>query len=194
MGVLELAAVVLSVAYVVLASREIIYCWIAALISVSIYFYMCWTANLQAEAGLQIYYFVMAVYGWQQWEKRKEKEALAVSEWGWPVHAGVIVFGIACIAVLSGTLLRFTNASMPVIDSFTTVFSVIGTYMTAKKIKSTWIYFIVVDLVSVYMYYQKGFSLTAGLFVAYTAVAAYAYWEWNKSYENNRFGKEGERL
>ncbi|MEE8233330.1 MAG: nicotinamide mononucleotide transporter family protein, partial [Gammaproteobacteria bacterium] len=61
---LELAAVVFAVAYLLLAVRENILCWSAALISTSIFLFIFWQVKLYMESGLQIYYIGMAIYGW----------------------------------------------------------------------------------------------------------------------------------
>ncbi|NNK38790.1 MAG: nicotinamide mononucleotide transporter, partial [Xanthomonadales bacterium] len=63
----EILAVVLAIAYLVLAIRQNIWCWAAAAVSTLLYLYVMYRANLYMESALQLFYLGMAVYGWQQW-------------------------------------------------------------------------------------------------------------------------------
>ena len=70
-SLLELAAVIFAVAYLVLAVRENSLCWYAAGISTLIFLFIFWDVKLYMESGLQIYYLAMAFYGWYQWRGDK---------------------------------------------------------------------------------------------------------------------------
>ena len=74
----------------------------------------------------------------------------------------------------------YTDAEQPIIDSFTAIFSLFATYMVTKKILENWIYWIVIDIVSVYLYFSRDLQLTAGLFAAYTIIALFGYFSWKK--------------
>ena len=67
MSAAESLAVVLALAYLLLAAREHIACWACAFVSTAIYTVVFWDASLLMEAALNVYYMAMAVYGWQQW-------------------------------------------------------------------------------------------------------------------------------
>jgi nicotinamide mononucleotide transporter len=69
---------------------------------------------------------------------------------------------------------------MPIVDSFTTVFSIFATYMVVKKILGNWLYWIVIDTVSVYLFYSRDLHLTSLLFMAYTIIAVFGYFNWLK--------------
>ena len=79
---------------------------------------------------------------------------------------------------------NYTYADFAYLDTFTTVFAVFATYMLTKKILENWLYWIVIDSVSIYIYINKGFYLTAVLFAFYTVLAFIAYNNWKKEYEN----------
>ena len=72
---LESIAVLFSILYVILVARENIWCWAAAIISVSLYIFICFEAKLYAETGLQIFYFLMAIVGYYNWKGLKNKKA-----------------------------------------------------------------------------------------------------------------------
>jgi nicotinamide mononucleotide transporter len=67
---------------------------------------------------------------------------------------------------------------LPIIDSFTTVFSVISTFMLTKKILENWLYWVVIDIVSVYLYFSRELHLTSLLFILYSIIAIFGYFSW----------------
>src|SRR5210317_346288 len=69
MSLLELTAVVFAMAYVLLAVRENVLCWLFALLSTAIYTVLFWNVSLLMESALNVYYMAMAVYGWYQWTR-----------------------------------------------------------------------------------------------------------------------------
>jgi len=180
---LELAAVVFAVAYLLLAVRENILCWSAALISTSIFLFIFWQVKLYMESGLQIYYIAMAIYGWHHWNKRGSNEgALLVSTWRPKQH--VIALSLIVFATLtSGYILSSgTDARLPFLDSFTTWSSVITTYMVARKILENWLYWLIIDSVSIVLYLDRELYFTALLFGIYIIIIFFGWFSWLKSY------------
>ena len=70
---------------------------------------------------------------------------------------------------------------MPLLDAFTTVFSVIATLMVIKKILENWLYFIAIDIASIYLYYSRDLNQTAILFILYSIIAIIGYYNWTSS-------------
>ncbi len=180
----ELLAVLLAIAYLLLAMRERIECWYAAFVSTLIYSFLFWDVNLLMESALQVYYMAMAVYGWSQWRHhRNSREDLHIHRWRWQQHA-VALAAVAVLVVASGFWLqRSTSAVMPYLDSFTTWASVLTTYMVARKVLENWLYWIVIDAISIYLYIDRAMYLTALLFIAYVLLAGYGYVCWYRRYQ-----------
>lgn len=177
-SILETLAVIFSVIYVILATKENIWCWAAALISVGLYMYICYQAKLYAETGLQVFYFIMAIYGYFSWSKNDG--ALMISEWSTNKHF-IIILSATLITFLLGFIFSiYTDAKMPIVDSFTTVFSVFATFMVVKKILSNWLYFIVIDIIAIHLYYSRDLHLTSFLFLIYTLIAIFGFLKWNR--------------
>ena len=174
-SIVESIAVFFSVLYVVLAARESIWCWGAACISVSIYIYICYTAKLYPETGLQVFYLIMAGVGYYMWNKDKKEE---IKEWSELKHLGIIFLGTILTFFMGFYFSIYTDSVMPIIDSFTTIFSLIATYMVVKKVLGNWLYWIVIDLVSVYLYFNRDLHLTSLLFIVYTIIAIFGYFSW----------------
>ncbi len=180
--IIESIAVLFSILYVVLAVKENIWCWGAALISVSLYIYICFSAQLYPETGLQVFYFIMAIIGYYMWNKENKEE---IKEWSEIKHLLIILSGAILTFFMGFYFSTYTNSKMPIIDSFTTVFSIIATYMVIKKVLGNWLYWIVIDAVSVYLYFNRDLHLTSLLFIAYTIIAIFGYFSWMKKMKTN---------
>ena len=63
MSIWEVAAVILGIAYLVLAMRQSILCWYAAFGSTAIFSWLFWDVSLVMESGLNAYYLIMAIIG-----------------------------------------------------------------------------------------------------------------------------------
>lgn len=193
MSWLEGLAVLAGLAYVLLAARESIWCWPAALLSVSIYIYLCLEARLYAETGLQLFYLVMAIVGWWSWTRKKRpvqsaettlqsSETLPIVRWPGRRHLLVIAGNTAGTLLLGWFLSTYTAAANPYLDAFTTVFSLFTTWMVTQKVLENWLYWIVIDAASVYLYGSRDLYLTALLFILYTLIAVAGYRQWLRRY------------
>jgi nicotinamide mononucleotide transporter len=179
---LELAAVALAVLYLLLAIRQNIWCWAAAAVSTALYLFIMHAARLYAEAALQIFYLAMAAYGWYQWRRGgANHQGVEVSTWPMRKHliAALVVFTLVLIS--GGLLQRFSDAALPFADAFTTWGAVVATWMVARKILENWIYWFVIDAVSVYLYVSRELYFTSVLFVAYLVMIVFGYRSWKRS-------------
>ena len=177
-SIIESVAVFFSILYVILALKESIWCWGAAAISVTLYIYICYTAQLYPETGLQVFYLLMAFYGYYQWNKNDS--TLQIQQWTTTKHLLILLLGALLTFLMGFYFTIYTNAAMPLVDSFTTVFSVFATYMVTKKVLGNWLYWIVIDAVSVYLYFSRDLHLTSLLFIVYTVIAIFGYFSWLK--------------
>ena len=179
----EVLAVILALVYLVLAVQERIECWYAAFASTSIYIFLFWNVNLLMESALQIYYLAMAVYGWWHWRRRDSgSDELSIQVWSLGRH-GMVITSVGLLVFLSGYLLEEnTDAALPYLDSLTTWGAVITTYMVAHKVLENWLYWLLIDGVSIYLYLERGLYITALLFVLYIVIAVFGYFRWRALY------------
>jgi nicotinamide mononucleotide transporter len=175
-SLIESIAVIFSVIYVILAAKQNIWCWAAAGISVILYIYICFSAQLYPETSLQIFYLIMAIYGYYNWNKNDGN--LQITQWTAGKHLLLILVGTIITFLMGFYFATYTDSKMPIVDSFTTTFSIIATYMITKKILENWLYWIVIDTVSVYLYFNRELHLTSLLFIAYTIIAIIGYITW----------------
>ena len=181
MSPLEVIAVGFAIAYLLLAIRQNIWCWAAALLSTGLFVVVMYRATLYMESALQFFYIGMAVYGWNTWRAGKTGTGLLpVTTWPVSRHALAIAV-ILGLSWVSGVLLsRFSSAALPYLDSFTTWGAIVTTWMVARKILENWLYWFVIDGVSVLLYISRELYLTAALFVLYLILIVIGYWTWRR--------------
>jgi len=180
---LETLAVVLSVAYVLLAMRENSLCWYCAFFSTAIYVWIFGDVSLYMESALNAYYMAMAVYGWYQWRRGGvAADGVALSRCTATQHLTAIGLILLLTAVSGYWLSLGTEARLPYIDSLTTWASVVTTFMVARKIVENWLYWIVIDAVSIFLYIDRALYQTVVLFVLYLILASIGFFVWRKTY------------
>lgn len=180
----EWLAVISSVLYVILAAHNNRWCWPAALVSTTLYTAIFYEFYLWSDSLLQVYYFGMAIYGWFCWRNNPEKvnneTPLVVNEKAISFHI-TAVLACAVLSVALGIFMdRVTPTHFPYLDAATTVFALFATYLVTQKVLENWLYWIVIDLVSIYLYVEKDLLPTAFLFGFFTLFAGYGYLKWRK--------------
>ena len=179
--IIEGVGAALAIAYLLLALKQNKLCWFAWIASSILYLYVMYQAGLYMESLLQVFYLCMGFYGLSQWSKTiNNNQNTYVDLWSIGNH----IFAISLVIVLSflsGTLLsNFSNAALPFIDAFTTWGAIMASYMVAKKILENWIYWFVIDFISVFIFASRGLYFTSALFVTYLVIIYFGYKSWSK--------------
>lgn len=177
----ELTALVLALAYLLLAAHQRQACWLAAALSCSIYTVIFAQAQLYMESLLQVFYIAMAGYGWWQWQYQVANDSPSEPRYGWRWHLTQWLWLVPLAALIAWLLQSYTDADAVWLDTYTTLFSVLATWLVTKKAFESWWYWLVIDSVYVYLYFSKGFVATALLFVLYVILVIYAMYRWRVS-------------
>jgi len=178
----ELIAVVAAIAYLGFAIRQKIICWLFAAISTAIYIWLFIEAKLYMESVLNLFYLVMAGYGWMVWSSgRDDGHERPVVIWPRSRHLVAIIV-IACLSALSGySLSVYSDAAFPYIDSMTTWFAIWATFLVARKVLENWWYWLLIDIASIFIYWTRDLQLTALLFVIYVIMIPLGLISWRNS-------------
>lgn len=183
---LEALAVVLAIAYLVLAIRQLSLCWWAALVSSVLYVIVFAGARLYMEAAVNVFYAAMAVYGWFEWRFGGARHhGVRVHVWPARYHiAALALIGVSTGAF--GFYLSGTREAAPYLDSFTTVGAVVTTFMVARKVLENWLYWFVIDSVEVFLFVSRELYLTSLLFAVYLVLVVIGWRDWRKDYAAHR--------
>ncbi len=183
----EAISVAFGIAYVILAARGSIWCWPMGIIASALGVILFLEARIYAEAFLFSYYIIMGFYGWYDWKQQKGLgDDLPIATWRLNTHLLIFGCGLCLTLLVAWFLDRFTDAVMPLLDSFTTVFSFIATWMVAKRILENWVYWIAIDCLTIYLYLSRDLKLYAFLSLVYTVLAIYGYAKWRRNYFQNQ--------
>jgi len=177
----ELIAVLLALAYLLLAVQKNLWCWLAALLSSAIYVALTLDRRLYMQVPLNLYYVVMALYGYWEWRRGRDSTG-EVMVTRWPISRHVVVVAtVLVLSAISGWLLiKYTDAASPYVDSFVAWGSVITTWMVARRVIENWLYWIVVDGVAAYLFFRQGLPATGVLFVVYIGIVIHGYRVWSR--------------
>jgi len=177
--------VLFSVLYLVLAIRESLWCWPAAFLSSALTLVVVFGARLYSEVALNVYYAAMAVYGWYQWQyggREQGAPELPIAVWPLKMHALAIGGSVALAVMIGSVMSRYTGAAFPYLDAFVTVSSVVTTYMVARKILENWLYWLVVDSLALYLYWQRELYFFVGLFALYLVLVVLGLIRWHRDW------------
>jgi nicotinamide mononucleotide transporter len=183
MSAWEAVAVLLAVAYLLLAVRQNPWCWAAAFASTAIFTALFWQVQLVMQSALNVYYMAMAIYGWWCWQHGgNDDDGLPVVRWSWAQHALVIAV-IALAALVSGWLLaRHGSAARPYLDSLITWGAVVTTFMVARKVLENWAYWMMFNALAIFLFLDRAMLLTASLHASYLVISVFGWVSWRREY------------
>lgn len=168
--------------YVVLLVREKILCWSFGIVGSLLSVYIFIHARLYAEALLYFFYAAMAIWGWLRWQQRSAQDANPIITWAVQRHIVAIVVTSAAAWGAGYWLIHNTNAERPVFDAFTTSFSFLATYMQIAKILEGWIYWLVLNIASVWLYHDRALDFYAAQIGVYGLLSIWGFVTWRRAY------------
>jgi nicotinamide mononucleotide transporter len=178
---MEWIAAIFGVICVYFTVKQNILCWPTGLISVSLSIFICYDAKLYSDVILNSIYVLVQFYGWYHWlYGGKGKSELPVSDLNrqLPLWIVTCIFGTVIWGFVMG---RITDASVPYLDAFTTVGSLIAQWLMAQKKVENWYFWIIVDVVAIGLYWYKGLHVFSGLFAVYLILATVGLFEWKRA-------------
>ena len=168
---LDITTTILGIIYIVLEYRASILLWLVGIV--------------MPAMDVFLYYSHAAVYGWAVWKfgkkhKQKEGEEMPITFMPKRLYPPMTLFFVAAWVATWFVLSRYTNSSVPVLDGFTNALSFVGLWALARKYTEQWLFWIVVDAVSCYLYIIKGIPFKASLYGLYVVIAVMGYVKWMK--------------
>jgi len=180
---IEIVGAILSLIYLYLSINQKVSLWFFGIVSSVFYIVVFFQSKLYADMSLQFYYVVISVYGWINWKHGKSgnKEELPTTKASGTLLIKISIATGLIYLVYYFILAKFTDSTIPKVDSLVGALSIIGTWMLARKVLENWIVWIVVDGLCVGLYIYKELYPTTVLFAIYTAMSVIGYRQWKKS-------------
>jgi len=182
---IEAAGAVCSIIYSVLLIREKILGWVFGIVSSILGVILFFETKLYAQAIISIYYAGVGVYGWYYWVKAKQRDE-HIHIWSIRQHliyiAVFTVISIGCAYLFE----TYTDSSSPYLDSFITVFGLLASLKEARKILTSWVYWFILNMLSVWLYFSQHLEVYAVLMIVYAGICIPGYLNWKRIYNENK--------
>ena len=182
---LEYFGVVTGIIYLILEILQHRAMWVVGFLTSFVYVFVFFFSKFYADMSLNVYYVCMSIYGFWQWQKvgsREEEKEIAIlyRHLNLKLFLGIIAVTVILYGVLFQILANYTDSPVPAGDAFTTALSITATWMLARRILEHWWFWVVINFVSVYLYYQRGLYPTCFLFICYGVLAVVGWINWRK--------------
>ncbi|PCI07839.1 MAG: nicotinamide mononucleotide transporter [Flavobacteriaceae bacterium] len=212
---LEFTAAFFGVLSVVYAKKENILVFPTGIISTGIYVYLLSQWNLYGDLIINIYYTVMSLYGWYMWSKiiDNEQHHIPISRttkkdkikaFGIFIFTSIFVIIVyryynvmpndlnfsesindAITKLGSGNLAEFRKGT-PYLDTFTTGVFFAAMWLMANKKIENWTLWIAGNIVSIPLYFVKGYGFTGIQYSIFLILAIFGYIAWKKNLDNKK--------
>jgi nicotinamide mononucleotide transporter len=185
---IEILGAITGLIYLLFSIKQNIWLWPWGIITSLLYVFVFYRSKFYADMSLQVYYLGISIYGWYFWLAGRKKEGksnvpvIRASGKEWSVF---IIITILFTLISGYGLDNYTDSPLPYWDAFTTAGSIVATWMLARKYLEHWLFWIVIDAVSLGTYVYKGLYPTVILFSVYTCMAAIGYFQWKKEWIKN---------
>jgi nicotinamide mononucleotide transporter len=180
---LEMAAVLTGAACVWLAARNSIWNFPVGILNGALYMVVFWRSRFYSDAGLQVAFIALLIYGWLKWLRVSDAAnaaPLPITHTPRRVALWLTVAGLAYAGGAGFWFAGHTNAALPYWDSSTTAVSLAAQLLLSRRHLENWLLWIGVNVVYVGMYWHRELYLTSGLYVVFLGLAIYGYWQWRR--------------
>lgn len=180
-SILEWMSFICALTYILLIAFENSWGWLFGIIASLLTVYLCFSCHLFFESGLNLFYVVIGFYGWYQWlHGSDEKKEIRITHLSITKNGLVIIAGVLIWLPFAFFAKKYSTQVLPYLDAFITIFSIIATWMTAKKRIENWLYWIILDSLGIYLFANRGFYLFALLNIIYVGMSVGGYFSWRK--------------
>jgi nicotinamide mononucleotide transporter len=181
---LEISAAVAGFICVFLLIKGNIWNFAFGFVQVTLYVYVFYTAKLYSDAGLHIVYMALQIYGWWNWSKNLSSPlTVQVLYMPYKLLSVWVTITVLSALTLGAIMQRYTDASFAYADAFTTCASLVAFVLMTRRYIINWLFWIVVDIVAIFVYFQKGLYPTTILYGCFLIMALIGLYSWSKQYK-----------
>ena len=185
MSILELLATIMGILSVWYARKNNVLVFPTGIVSVLIYVFITYENKIYAEAGINIYYFIMSVYGWILWtsKNKKIKKNISKNNTRDNLIYGFIFLFLFCFLFF---VLKSTDSDVVFLDSITTALSLTAMLLLARRKLENWIYWVIADIIYIPLFIYKELYITSFQYFVFLVLAISGYFEWKKILHNDK--------
>ena len=195
MSYIEFFGTILGLISVWLATKANIHTWSIGILNVIAFFVIYYQVQLYSDMFLQIYFFAMSIYGWWNWKSinntgKGSMEISALASRSRIIYLLIILIGFVSLGFVISNIHSYYStifskpAAYPYTDALTTILSIVATILMAQKKIECWILWIIVDLISIYLYSTKGIIFISIEYIIFLILATIGMFDWLKYLKN----------
>lgn len=179
---LDIIITIFSIIYLYFATQNKAICFVFGLLASAVWAYHDFiNLNLKFDGVLQLFYVGMSIWGIYSWKHGgKGDSELPISHMAVKDHAYMMVGGIVVGGGIAWLTKNILFTALPYLDAVTTALAIINTVMLVMRKLENWLYWIVIDVIYVYIFIRQGAPLLAGMMGFYGMLAIYGYVEWRQ--------------
>jgi nicotinamide mononucleotide transporter len=186
---LELTAIFFGLWSVWAAKKNSLVVFPTGIINTGIYVYLLWKWALLGDMLINAYYVIMSIYGWVLWSKKDTQEnQLPITRMqpreylysGWLFLAAVVF--VVIVYLIFGKFTHWTSY----VDTGVTGLFFVGMWLMARRKIENWLFWIAGDLISIPLYFAKGYTFTSIQYLIFTIIALYGYLEWKNNLNSSK--------
>jgi nicotinamide mononucleotide transporter len=183
---LEWSVLGLNLVFIILLIRENIWCWLFGIIASIISVYLFLDAKLYSETLLYSVYIILGIYAWIHWQANSVKATMPIQYKKGDYHLVVIAIGVAVWFGLGYFFKTQTDSKLPWADAFSTSFAFVATYLEAKKILHHWLYWIVINIFSIWLYRARELNIMALMMLGFAVFSIVGFIIWTKKHRTEK--------
>lgn len=196
MTILEIIAAIFGFLCVWFYIVRSVWSWPTGLVQVLLFIAVFYHAKLYADMALHVIYVGLQIFGWVAWQKSLRiapsntagSEMIVVRSLSMQGNITCILVSIVLTIAFSSMLLKWTDAELPIADSFVAAASLVAQYLLATRRLENWIYWIIIDMVGVGLFAYKELYPTAILYALFWVMAIVGLVAWNRAAQQQHSG------
>jgi len=187
--VLEIIAVLFGLVSALFSRRNSILVYPTGIISTVLFVYLLWQWELLGDMIINMYYFTMSVYGWYIWTRKvapdKHTPITLTTSKEHKRSVGIFVGAVAFIYIIYELFEKWTSWTAYV-DTLTTGLFFVGMWLLAKRKVENWLYLLAGNIISIPLYFYKGYTISSILYVIFVGISISGYFAWKKNLNKDK--------
>ena len=186
---LELIAVFFGLLSVWFSKNNNVLVYPTGIINTSIFVYLLVKWELLGDMIINVYYFLMSIYGWYYWTRKSNNEGYTPITRMHSTDIKIILITIASSVLFVSYLYSFFekwNGFVSYVDIITTAIFFAGMWLMARRKIESWFFWILGDIISVPLYFVKGLAFSSFQYLIFTFIAIAGYYKWKSIYNNKK--------